>query len=411
MATASETAPAVIWGRSGSKAIASCPVGLAKGRRRAPWACALLSQWGTAGNRCAWAVALLALVAGILPSQAGDAAPAPPAVRLLWNAPAGGTFAIEVPTSDLVGFLDAREAALDGELARLAAIGSGTLDSEIGGAITELMVRVPAYVDWVYNWIDGYIAAFRVLGRGGHAWFAAEKVGTAALVPSITEAMHEVSAEQLDRLVVRPVDPAARLQKAFSRVDSILADEWRSVVARDQARWLDFLRAHVETARSAPLAAEGTSVGCMAEPPAGEPLPLDVAGLTAAPAAGEDPLYYWRITRPFATRLGALAIRLAIGTASLTGGSVVGLGSTTSAGTALSFLATSGVVWSIDYGLNELDGLLHRDLLTAQVSVALADAMRREEVKLTSEQRARIERAFALLAACTGSLRARMAAS
>ena len=74
-----------------------------------------------------------------------------------------------------------------------------------------------------------------------------------------------------------------------------------------------------------------------------------------------------------------MAIRLAIGTASLTGGSVVGLGSTTTAGTALSFLATSGVVWSIDYGLNELDALLHRDLLTAQVSVALANAMRREE--------------------------------
>ena len=206
-------------------------------------------------------MALLALMPGALTLQAADAVPPPPAVRLLWTAPAGNTFAIEVPTSDLAGFLDARATALDGERARLAAIGSGTLDSEVGNTITELMVRVPAYVDWVYDWIDGYIAAFRVLGRGGHAWFAAEKAGTAALVPSIAEAMHEVSAEELDKLVVGPVDPAARLQKAFARVDAILADEWRSVVARDQARWLDFLRAHVETARSATLADKGTSVG------------------------------------------------------------------------------------------------------------------------------------------------------
>jgi len=230
------------------------------------------------------------------------------------------------------------------------------------------------------------------------------------LVPSITEAMHEVSAEQLAKLVVDPVDPATRLQRASFRVDRILTDEWRRVLARDQTRWLDFLRVHAGTAKSVAAGGEGTSVGCMAEAPAREPLRFDVARLTAAPATGQDSLYFWRITRPFATRLGALATRVAIGTASLTGGSVVGLGSTTSVGTALSFLATSGVVWSIDYGLNELDALLHRDLLTAQVSVALADAVRHQEEQWTSQQRARIQDAFAVLAGCTGRLRTQMAA-
>ena len=176
-----------------------------------------------------------------------------------------------MPTSDLAGFLDAREAALDGERARLAAIGSGTLDSEIGGTITELMVRVPAYVDWVYDWIDGYIAAFRVLGRGGHAWFAAEKAGTAALVPSVAEAMHEVSAEQLDKLVVGPVDPAARLQKAFSRVDARFlpmngAACWRAI--RRDGSTSSGRMSRPRDRRT--LASEGTSVGCTAEPPAAQ---------------------------------------------------------------------------------------------------------------------------------------------
>src|SRR3954462_7327781 len=89
----------------------------------------------------------------------------------------------------------------------------------------------------------------------------------------------------------------------------------------------------------------GTGIFCTTDPPAAQTLPFDAAGLATAPATGQDAFYFWRITRPFATRLGALATRLAIGTASLTGGSVVGLGSTTTAGTALSFLATSGVVW------------------------------------------------------------------
>jgi hypothetical protein len=412
VAAANEAALAVIWGRSGSKGIAHRPVGAAVGPRRDPSACALLPQRASAGNRFGWAVAALILVAMMMPgaAPARAAAPAPGAVRLLWTAPAGGTFSVDVPAGDLAAFLDAREVALDAEQARLAAIGSGTLESEISGTLTELMVRVPAYVDWVYDWIDGYITAFRVIGRGGHAWFASGEGGTAGLVPSVAEAVHEVSAEQLDKLIVAPVDPAARMQKAFSRVGSILADEWGRVLARDRSRWLDLLRANARTARSAAAASEGIGIFCTTDPPAAQTLPFDAARLATASATGQDAFYFWRITRPFATRLGALATRLAIGTASLTGGSVVGLGSTTTAGTALSFLATSGVVWTIDYGLNELDALLHRDLLTAQVSVGLANALRRQADQATSQQRARIQDAFAALVACTGSLRTRMAA-
>src|SRR4051794_24567693 len=288
VAAAIETAPAVIWGKSGSNAMGSCPLGPATGLRCEPWARGLLPQCGSAGKRYARAVALLLLVAtglsGAMSARAADPPQTPRAVRLLWTAPTGGTFSVDVPPNDLEAFLDTREGALEAEQARLAAIGSGTLASEIGGTATELMIRVPAYVDWVYDWIDGYIAAFRVLGRGGHAWFTSETPRTAALVPSITEAMHEVSAEQLAKLVVDPVDPATRLQRASFRVDRILTDEWRRVLARDQTRWLDFLRVHAGTAKSVAAGGEGTSVGCMAEAPAREPLRFDVARLTAAPA-------------------------------------------------------------------------------------------------------------------------------
>jgi hypothetical protein len=123
--------------------------------------------------------------------------------------------------------------------------------------------------------------------------------------------------------------------------------------------------------------------------------------LSASATAAQEQLYLWRVTRPFATRLGALATRLAIEGASLTGTSIMGFGNpTTAGGAALSFAATSGVVWSVDYGLNWLDDALHRDTLTGQVSVALATAWHQQVDALAVAAGNGVQGRFAELASC-----------
>jgi hypothetical protein len=341
------------------------------------------------------------------PSSALDglAADALPAVEMRWTAPDQTTFAVAVPHLGLNKFLRKRENDLAAEGDRLVAIAELTLAAEAAPTLNALLLRVPNYVDWVYGWIDGYIAAFKVIGGVAHSLTA----GTRA--DHFSTAMRAVGGENLQRIVIEPARPAARMAAALARLDGILADEWRRLLERDQARWRAFLHIHASSARRVPAGA-GADVGqCAAAEPSASGAVLDEGAVAAAAVNSQSGLYVWRITRPFATRLGALVTRLAVGaSSSLAGTTVLGLGNpTTTGGVALSFAAASSAVWSIDYGLNQLDRALHSDLLSAQVFEGLAATMAAQERALSEHVSTRIVAAVADLAACAERLQARNA--
>jgi hypothetical protein len=348
-----------------------------------------------------WIAACL-LVVGPAGPIAGPATGDLPQIELAWTAPDRSVFAVDVPITSFADFLATREAELRQESARTAELAGAALRFHADGVLSRLMLRLPDYVDWVYGWVDSYIAAFKVIGRGTKIWARADAgAPDAKPMTALSAAMREVGRAELEQRVVRPVDPGAGIEAALAHVDAVLAAEWGRVIARDQGRWRTLVAAHGQSARQAAPTARNNVTGCDAVPTSAEKPALDIAGLSASAMAAQEQLYLWRVTRPFATRLGALATRLAIGGASLTGTSIVGLGSpTTAGGAALSFAATSGVVWSLDYGLNLLDDALHRDALTGQVSVALATAWQQRVDALATAVREAVRARFAELSDC-----------
>jgi hypothetical protein len=332
-------------------------------------------------------------------AQVGDL----PTIELRWTAPDRSVFAVDVAEADLAAFLRHRSSRLVAEGDRLARIARTGLAAEGGPVLNALLLRVPTYVDWVYGWIDGYIAAFRVIGRTAHALATDSRVG--GPMASFSVAMRTVASSELARLVVTPVRPEERMTGVLVRMDRILADEWRRILDRDQQRRRDLLRAHAGSVRRAPSGAKADTTGCSVPPPIASGADLDTAALAAAAVGAQTELYVWRVTRPFATRLGALATRLAVGGATLTGGGIMGFGNAGTGGAALAWFATaSGFVWSVDYGLNLLDDVLHRNLLSAQVAEALAAAMVLQEQTLSAHVAAGVDAAVAELARCGSKL-------
>jgi hypothetical protein len=381
--------------------IAIGPVSSRDGAARVPSTTDTLPQGRRRGNGAKLALRLLLASAFWSPASALDglAAEELPTVELRWTAPDRTTYAVAVPQPGLDLFLRERDHNLTAEGGRLVAIADLALAAEAAPVLNALLLRVPDYVDWVYGWIDGYIAAFKVIGRAVHSLATGERADL------FSTAMRAVGGAELQRLVIEPARPAARMAAALARLDGILADEWRRLLARDQARWRAFLGKHAGSARRVSAGA-GADVGqCVAAEPSASGEVLDEGAVAAAGVNGQSELYVWRITRPFATRLGALATRLAVGASSLAGTTILGFGNpTTAGGVALSFAATSSAVWSIDYGLNRLDRALHSDLLSAQVSEGLAAAMATQERTLSEHVSARIAAAVVDLAACAERL-------
>ena len=350
------------------------------------------------------AMVLLALGLGARAAAVRDL----PTVELRWTAPDRSTFAVEIDEAELAAFLRRRASLLAAQGDRLAGIARTALAAESGPMLNALLLRVPNYVDWVYGWVDGYIAAFRVIGHAAHSLATDPRAGGG--IASFTAAMRAVGASELARLVVAPVQPHERMNGVLARIDTILADEWHRVLDRDQRNWRDLLRAHAGSVRRVPSGAANDITSCVAPPPLASGAELDTAALAAAAGGAQTELYVWRVTRPFATRIGALATRLAIGGATLTGGGIMGFGTVGTGGAAVaSFAATSGIVWSVDYGLNLLDDVLHRDLLSAQVTEALAAAMAGQEQGLANHVETAIDAAMTELTSCAARLRPKVA--
>lgn len=361
-------------------------------------------NWRTVVSAALAATSALAATGPAAAGPSGDL----PVVELHWTAPDRTEFTVQVAEEDFATFLRRRAPMLAAEGERVAGIADMGLAAESGPVLNALLMRVPDYIDWVYGWIDGYVAAFRVIGR------TAQSLSTgpsdSGPLASFSDAMRHVANAELERLVVEPVQPDDRIGAVLARLDAILADEWRRILDRDQSRWLDLLRAHAGSARRASKGTYPGASGCAAPPPIASGAELDTSALAEAAVGEQTELYVWRVTRPFATRLGALATRLAIGGASLTGGGIMGLGGFGAGGAAIaSFAATSGAVWSVDYGLNLLDDVLHRDLLSAQVTERLVAAMEVQEQRLSVHARTRIDAAVAELSRCRDRSRPKVA--
>lgn len=357
-----------------------------------------------------WAVVALALWPAAALAEDADL-PTLAAVPLPWIAPDGTAYTVGVPTSALSTFLAQRSIELAAEEKRLAAGTADQIRAENGVVLNRMLARVPAYADWVYGWVESYVAAFRVIGRGVQAWSRSSPGSPQAeLMAALSQAMSEVGSAEFERRVIAPAKPASSFETAGRRAGTALASEWQRVLARDRVRWLDLLGAHASTARRAEWPT-GSVAACSPELVTGEAHAFDPDAMASKAAAAQQELFALRVTRPFATRLGAIAARLVVGGLSATGVSVAGIGgATTAGGVALSFAATSGVVWSIDYGLNWLDAKLHRDLLIGTMGAVVATAMAAQQDEMIEALRRDLRESFAGLAQCADRLRLEVAA-
>lgn len=358
-----------------------------------------------------WAV----VAAALWPAAAMAEEPVPAmvaTVQLPWLAPDGTAYTVGVPLPDLTEFLANRSVALAEEERQLSAGAGDQMRAEGGVVLNRILARVPAYADWVYGWVDSYVAAFRVIGRGVHAWSQSSPGSPQAeLMAALSQAMSEIGSAEFERRVLLPAQPAANLETADRRAQSTLASEWQRVLARDRMRWLTLLSAHASAARRAEWPTTRSATACTAKLVAGDVRAFDSGDVAAKAAAAQQDLFALRVTRPFATRLGAIAARLVVGGLSATGVSVAGIGgATTAGGVALSFVATSGVVWSIDYGLNWLDAELHRDMLIGAIGSAVATAMGAQQDDMIKARRDDLRASFVSLAQCADRFRLQVAA-
>lgn len=270
------------------------------------------------------------------------------------------------------------------------------LGTQSGSLLGALVPRVDLYADWVYSWVESYVAAFQIVVAGTRSW-----IGDAAQGPraAYRTAMQDLARQRFDSMVVTPTEPGAKLADAVTRMQSVVTDMWADIVAADRERWNAFVARQVTAGAAVERMANPVQAElCAAPPPVVAGLATDPGPAVTAKMAIPTDLYFWRVARPFATRATALTMRVAFGGLWLTGGGI-GAGAATGS-SALSFGLATAAVWSIDYALNVADAILHRATFERELIGAMALAVAAETASLQGRVDARLQDAFTRLEHC-----------
>jgi hypothetical protein len=294
---------------------------------------ALVMFYGLAGMRLA-----------AFPAEASTADRADPASSA--SAPALATPALPAPSLSTADrdLLRRQKLALTEERGKLRGLADLAVETTTRIEFGHMRLRVPTYADWAYGWTSSYVASYQIIYRafqGAWAHLMSDQPGS-VLVAMTNEAADVVRA-RFREIVVRP----DRTQVTIDR-------EWRQTRELIDSELQRVQKAQALVLRDLPPA------GALG--PAARVLPPRESGLGAVLEAETPDIdaVLLRSTRPMATRVGILALRLTeVGSvAALVGSLGFSLGPVS--GVAVGIVVGVGIAWGIDYLINRLDAALHR---------------------------------------------------
>lgn len=324
--------------------------------------------------RLSCGAAAVAILAGAAIATPGAPPPDSPAgsVEVTWSAAEGDGFRIAIPQPVLDRHRANRAIALRQAEAEILARLEAAAAAEASAIAATLMAGLPAYTDWLYGWIESYVASYLI------ALQAAETVGTAlgqGEVPrpleALRDAMQAVAGDRFRQHVLAPADIAPRLVAARQRMEAMLARDLARLEARERSVWEDLLRTDGSVLGSAPAPARAA---CPAAAAAGQ-----AQGLEALePEHGH--LLALRYLRPYAARGTLVGFRAGFGDVlGLPGGSGLSLAALLTTNGLLALAGTTAVVWTADWLINRLDGVLGRPAMEATIAAAIDQARQAEE--------------------------------
>lgn len=335
------------------------------------------------------AAGLCLLGVGVTVAQVGLTQSPPASAEILWHADDGTAFRMSVPRDAAERFAAERRMVAEQAVAALDARLRASAEDEAAAVARRMMAGLPDFADWLYGWVDSYVASYMIAVR------AAQSVGEAVRggepvrpVASLEAAMHAVVGEQFRRRVVDPAAPGPAMTAAAERLDSILDRELRRLGAIERAAWDAFVRR------------EGTVLGRADAPPAacdGATVAASSESRLSALQLDQDNLVALRFLRPYAARGALVGLRAGFGDAlGLPGGSGLSVAALAAPGALLTLAATTAVVWSLDWLINRADAALNRAELEAVLATAIESAWRAE----AAAQAARLQQRLAGHAAC-----------
>lgn len=337
-------------------------------RRRVLWA-------AVSGAVVACAVAVLLLLQG----WAGTPMPAFPAEASAADRPDPGPAPV-LSAADR-NLLRLQKIVLAEERSKLRLLAEGAVDATTRIEFGHMRLRVTAYADWAYGWTSSYVASYQIVYRafqGAWAHFMSDQPGS-ILTAMANEAAGVVRARFRD-IVVRPERTQLTLDREWRQARDLIDSELQRV-GQAQAAVLRDLPAADATgpaARVVPSREGGLGVVLEAETP-------DIDAVLV------------RSTRPMATRVGILVLRLTeVGSvAALVGSLGVSLGPIS--GVAVGIVVGVGIAWGIDYLINRLDAALHRAEFE-QHGLALVTALENDaKALILGDLFERIEQGLAVL--------------
>jgi len=237
-----------------------------------------------------------------------------------------------------------RQAALVKEGERLRLLAETAVDTTTRIEFGHMRLRVSAYADWAYGWTSSYVASYQIVYRAIQgAWRHITSDQPGSVLTAMTNEAAEVVRARFREIVVRPERTQVTLEREWRQTRDLIDSEL-SRVGQAQAAALRDLP---------PLAAAA---------PAVRVVPPRESGLGAVLEAETPDIdsVLLRSTRPMATRVGILVLRLTeIGSVAALVGSL-GLSLGPISGVAVGIVVGVGIAWGIDYLINRLDAALHR---------------------------------------------------
>ncbi len=280
--------------------------------------------------------------------------------------------------------LAAAEAVLAEEAARLPGVAARLMQDAAAARFAMAREQVPAYGAWAYDWVQSYVASYRVLWRLG--------VGLAGSVAEDVPVLERIAVE-----IAQPMREAFRERVlAPTEVDGRLGDDLAHAGRVVDGAWAAALGSVAQALRSQP-AVPGMAVALLDLGAAGLPMtpslvalaPADPLDLVVGDGTG-PPAIFLRSMRPMAARLGAVAVRASEAGSLIAAGGTFGFALGGTAGVVVGMAGGVGVSWGIDWLINRIDAALNRTEFEAQALVAIALA----EARIVAQARAATEEAL-----------------
>ncbi|MGE0725683.1 MAG: hypothetical protein AB7O45_14990 [Alphaproteobacteria bacterium] len=290
------------------------------------------------------------------------------ATEVVWSGADGVAFRVAIPDAEWRIFTAERVARLAEEEQRLRALVDAMVALEVADAFRRVGERLPAYTDWVYGWLESYVATYMVAERAAELWLGMARDRPAMpLRDAVNEGLNEIVTARFDSLVLRPSAIDQALDGAVARTGTTIAAEWRRVVERDRRAFDELVVRHATAARPA---VAGDAV-CTISP--------DLPGLNGHQAAGSDrlqpdqsDLFALRFARPYAARVVIITSRVLSGGGLLASAGAFGLG--LGGGPVAATITATAMIWSLDYMVNRIDAASHRGEFEERLVKAIAEA-------------------------------------